>query len=111
MFALASFVAAVCLTLFAPFVHPVVYERICTAGGNKFVASDSVTGDADRHSSHGDHAAHCPLCMPAGAPPVAVALEATPVQPLAYARRGIPSARLASLVGAPLPARGPPLFS
>ena len=34
-----------------------------------------------------------------------------PVQPLAYVLQSIPAARIASLTAAPLPARGPPVFS
>lgn len=96
----------------APFVHPVAYELVCSANGNKLVAvGDHGVVDDGSSSSHEDHAAHCPLCMPAGVPASVVAWDASPVQPLAHVRRSIPAARLASLVGAPLPARGPPLAS
>jgi hypothetical protein len=106
-FALASFVAAVLVTLLAPLVHPLAYELVCSAQGSKMI----VQGDAVDHHDAGDHAAHCPLCMPAGAPPVAFHWDSTSVQPLAHVQQSIPAARLASLVGAPLPARGPPLAS
>lgn len=103
----------------APFVHPVAYELVCSAAGNKLVAVADHAGvehglgehdgvDGGGTSSHDDHAAHCPLCMPAGAPPAMHVLVAEPVQPLAHVLQSIPAARLASLVGAPLPARGPP---
>ncbi len=101
--ALASFVAALCVTLLAPFVQAADYELVCSVQGNKLVAHDTAG-----HTIGADHAAHCPLCMPAGAPPSTVAWDATPVQPLAHVRQSIPAARLASLVGAALPARGPP---
>ena len=96
----------------APFVHPVAYAVVCSATGNRMVAVvDHAVVDDGGGPSHEDHAAHCPLCMPAGVPPGVVAWDASPVQPLAHVRQSIPAARLASLVGAPLPARGPPLAS
>jgi hypothetical protein len=108
--ALAAFLATVCVTLLAPFVHPLSYDLVCSAEGNKVIVHDgSSATDVSHDSSLGDHSAHCPLCMPAGVPPTAVAWDFTPVQPLAHVQQTIPAARLASLVGAPLPARGPPL--
>ena len=106
---LASFLAAVVVMVLAPFVHPVAYAVVCSATGNKMVAvADHAVVDDGSGPSHEDHVAHCPLCMPAGVPPGLVAWDASPVQPLAHVRSSIPAARLASLVGAPLPARGPP---
>ena len=50
--------------------------------------------------------------LPGGAPPaVAFEWDAGRVPPLAPVRRSIPAARLASLIGAPLPPRGPPAVS
>ncbi len=94
----------------APFVHPVAYQLVCSVQGNKLVAvaEHGVVDDGATHSSD-EHTAHCPLCMPAGAPPSLLAWELAPVQPLAHVLQSIPAARLAGLVGAPLPARGPPL--
>ena len=119
---LAAFVAALVVMVLAPFVHPVAYELVCSATGNKRVAVVDHTGaqhgmgehdgaDDGGAPSHDDHGAHCPLCMPAGAPPALAVIGAEPVQPLAHVLQSIPAARLASLVGAPLPARGPPLAS
>lgn len=109
---LAAFIAAVAVMVLAPFVHPVAYQLVCSANGNKLIAmAGHVAVDDAGSSSHEDRAAHCPLCMPAGVPPSVVACDASPVWPLAHVRRPIPAARLASLGGAPLPARGPPLAS
>ena len=111
---LASFFAALCVTLLAPFVHPVTYELVCSAKGSRLVATTDPAAADERgaqHDAHEDHAAHCPLCMPVAAPPTVVAWDFTPVQPLAHALQAIPAARLAGLVGAPLPARGPPVLS
>jgi hypothetical protein len=109
-FALIAFLATVCVTLLAPILHPLAYELVCSAQGTKVVVhGDSDVAGVTHGSVPGDHAAHCPLCMPAGVPPTAVAWDFTPVQPLAHVQQSIPAARLATLVGAPLPARGPPL--
>lgn len=107
-FAVATFIAMVCVTVIAPWLHPMVYEEVCSADGTKQVlaAGDS----APSHEMH-DHGAHCPLCMPAGVPPSIVFASFEPAQPLAHVRQSVPAARLAGLVGAPLPARGPPSFA
>lgn len=103
---LAAFVATVCLTLLAPFVHAGSFAVVCSAQGNKVVALDAGGRTVD------EHGAHCPLCMPVGAPPPTVIVwNAATDQPLAHVQHSIPAARLASLVGAPLPARGPPHLS
>ncbi len=106
---LAVFVAALVVATVAPFVNPIAFDLVCAAEGTKLVAHDA-HGEHDGSAPAGfDHAAHCPLCVPGGAPPtVAFVWDATSAPPLAHVRRGIPTARLASLVGAPLPPRGPP---
>jgi hypothetical protein len=111
---LAIFVATLCVTLLAPFVASAGYAEVCSAQGVRLVAVDGAP--AEVHATHpgdptSDSTAHCPLCMPAAAPPSAIAWDFTPVQPHAHALRAIPAARLAGLVGAPLPARGPPTLS
>ena len=104
--------AVVCVTLMAPFVHAVDYERVCSVQGDRLVAVDANDhGVPASHEPATDHAAHCPLCLPAGVPPAFVAWQAEPVQPLGHVLRPIPAAHLAGLVGAPLPARGPPSLS
>ncbi len=113
---LLTYFAALCVTLLAPFVHTVSYELVCSVSGQKVVAiSDHDDSTESNHSPsgspHDDGAGHCPLCMPAAPPPAYALWDPAPVQPLAHARESIPAARLASLVGAPLPARGPPLAS
>jgi hypothetical protein len=113
---LLSFLATVCVTLLAPFVHPISYELLCSASGRTIVAvtADRLAVDGSGLPStglHDDGSGHCPLCTPAAPPPAFVALDFTPVQPLARVQQSIPAARLAGLVGAPLPARGPPILS
>ena len=109
---LASFVAAIAVALLAPFVHPVAFALVCSAQGSKLIVQGDVDADHGAGPSSGDdHAAHCPLCMPMGAPPSTIVPDFTPPQVLAFVQQSIPAARLASLVGAPLPARGPPVLS
>ncbi len=103
---LSAFVAALLVTIAAPFVHPVALDLVCSTQGAKLVAHEGGVPQG------ADHAAHCPLCLPGGAPPaVAFEWDAGRVPPLAPVRRSIPAARLASLIGAPLPPRGPPAVS
>lgn len=99
--------------LLAPFVQPLAYAVVCSANGSKLVATvDAHDPGANSAPDTGvDHTAHCPLCLGTGAPPAIVARDAEPAQPLAHVLRPIPAAHLASLVGAPLPARGPPVLS
>ncbi len=106
---LALYCATVVVLVLAPFVHPVAYELLCSIDGHRLVVvTDAGIVDAGDPAAHADPAGHCPLCMPGGAPPGLVAWDSEPVQPLADMRRSVPAARLASLLGAPLPARGPP---
>ena len=52
---------------------------------------------------------HCPLCVPAGAPPpAAVAQTATPLQPLVYALSPAPAVWPGAVSATRPPARGPP---
>lgn len=106
---LAIFVATICVALLAPAMATPDYALVCSAQGDHWVASSASMSQP--FDSHADPLAHCPLCMPAGVPPMAAAWDFTPVQPLAHVLRSIPAARLASLVGASLPARGPPTLS
>ena len=102
---LAWFVFYVGAAIASPLLMPGRYDVICSADGiAKLMHSDSGgSGEA------GAASLHCPLCMPAGAPPPPVPVVAErPAAPLAYALRSIPAARLAALTAAPLPARGPP---
>ncbi|MBY0574060.1 MAG: hypothetical protein K2P84_10295 [Undibacterium sp.] len=78
---------------------------VCTSTGIKFVSESGklVDGKASMHTLD------CSFCMPSGItpswPPQYVS---PPVHVLSYATQSIPSARLAAIVAAPLPPRGPP---
>ena len=89
---------------------------ICTSTGYKFVKISSDDNQpaqtGQKAQSEGKHVTHlldCSLCLGIALPadfPQTSACETPHV--LSYATRSIPAARLASLVSAPLPARGPP---
>lgn len=108
-FVLACFLVAVGVATAAPLVHPKAMELVCSAGGAiQWVTVDTDTqGDGDAPTM-GLHTLDCALCLP-------VALPATPVLPPVMAPppplravHPFESAEIAALLGAPLPARGPP---
>jgi len=108
--ALALFVATLFVTLLSPLVHGQAYERLCSARGDHFIAVDDagVPMDASNAASHG---AHCPLCLPAGAPPTAFLWTPSADRPDATPHARAESAHIAALVGSPFPPRAPPLVS
>ena len=89
----------------SPVVAPQRFEVICSGSGMVKLLVKADNGEPSASTSAMD----CPLCAPGGAPPMpAVLPQMRPAQPLAYATRSIPAARIAALTAAPLPARGPP---
>ena len=89
----------------SPLLTPGGYAIICSADGiPRLVQTDDAGAPGEARTT-----LHCPLCVPAGAPPSpSVALAATPLQPLAYALPPVPAAWPAALTAPPPPARGPP---
>ncbi|MFZ6656806.1 DUF2946 family protein [Undibacterium sp. TJN19] len=84
---------------------------ICTSTGYKFINQNGDISDKDgKGINQGkSHLLDCSLCVATGLPASMPQLDAiTPPHELSYATRSIPAARLASLVAAPMPARGPP---
>lgn len=105
--ALAWLVLAVGVAAASPLVHPQAFELVCGAAGEMKLV---VTHDDGSVQEMGHHTLDCATCLPAGGPPLVLSMYVPPVQhPLAHAVRPVEAARLAALVGAPLPARGPPL--
>ncbi|WCM95436.1 DUF2946 family protein [Acidovorax sp. NCPPB 2350] len=92
----------------SPLLHPQSLQLVCNAAGSaKLVV---VQDDGSGLREMGQHGLDCALCLAAGAPPpVPAVLPPAVWQPLALALRPVEAARLAVLVGAPLPARGPPV--
>ena len=100
---LAWFALSLGVAIASPIVKPQSIELICSGGVVKLVAQ----GD-DPGTPAGPHTLDCPLCAATGAPPVAAHESGQTLQPLGHVLQSIPSARIAALTAAPLPARGPP---
>lgn len=96
------------VTLLAPWVHPASYERLCSAAGHRYVQVDdhgiAMQGDDAQ-------AAHCPMCLPTGAPPSTIAFAPDAIAPVATPTMRMHDAHIAALVGAPFPPRAPPAVS
>lgn len=89
----------------SPWVAPQAMELVCAQGGSvKLVVVDD-DGKAQAAVHHG---LDCPLCLAMGLPPSADVPTLPQPSPLAHALHPIIRARIAALVGAPLPPRGPP---
>lgn len=103
---LAWFVLSLGVAVAAPCVQPMSMQLVCSSAGAVKVI---VNVDGTVHDM-GAGQMDCPLCAPGGAPPVMPAmLDIAPgVQPLGRVVQSIPAARLAAMVAAPLPPRGPP---
>jgi hypothetical protein len=89
----------------SPLVHPQAMQIVCTAAGGARIV---VVGDDGQAVKMGQHSFDCSLCFAATPPPPAVQLPEPLVQPLAHALKPVFAARIAALVGAPFPPRGPP---
>ncbi|HMN82973.1 MAG TPA: DUF2946 family protein [Burkholderiaceae bacterium] len=103
---LTAFVLSLLTAIAAPMVAPKTYEQICSAGGMKMIVK-APDGTAEDASATMD----CPLCLSLVAPPPVPSSFAQQPQPLGHVLRSIPAARLAAVVAAPLPPRGPPTRS
>lgn len=102
---LVWFALALGSAIASPIVHPKAMEIVCSAEG---LVKIVVTSDDGQTLEMGQHTLDCALCLPVSAPPPSATFSAKLPQPLAHALRPVVAARLAALVGAPLPARGPP---
>jgi len=80
---------------------------ICTSTGYKFIKAEG-SGSKEAGKSM-THLLDCSMCLAASLPASFPQTTVFPVpHALSYATRSIPAARLAAIVAAPLPARGPP---
>lgn len=78
---------------------------LCTSTGIKFITASGKIIDGKPIT----HTLDCSFCMPVAITPDLPAQDVVPiVHTLAYATQSIPAARLAAIVSAPLPPRGPP---
>ncbi len=106
---LALWLLALGVAIAAPALRPVSLEMVC-AGGVMQLVERSDTGAAQADGGAAPQArslADCPLCMPAGAPPAALAVWVAAALP-AHRVSVAPAARLQVRSDAPAPARGPP---
>lgn len=106
-FVLVWFALSIGAAVASPVIKPQPMELICTGSGAMKVLIQTDEGLQELVTVSMD----CPLCCTVGAPPPASSPNVAPLLPLAYLSHGIPAANLASLTAAPLPARGPPLYS
>lgn len=112
---LAWFLLALGVATAAPLVQPKPWVLVCSASG---VVALVALQDDDGSSGGGDdgtaapggmhHTLDCALCLPGGAPPPVLAWALAAPVPLSHVLLPVEAARIAALVGAPLPARGPP---
>lgn len=105
---LVWFVLSLGVAVASPVVNPQVGELVCSSTGVMKLIITNVDGSQETADVGGSHLLDCPLCASASAPPPTVTQAAPTQQALSYALQSIPAARIAALVGAPLPARGPP---
>lgn len=108
LWVLAWFMASLGVDIAAPIVQPKPMQLVCSSTGTIMLLVQSDDGTVEKMGSSG---MDCPLCSPAGAPPVTTVGTVIPPLPLAHALQPIEAARIAVATAAPLPARGPPALS
>ena len=102
---LAWFMLSIGVAIASPLVKPQALELICSGSGamKVLVYTDDGLQVQNQHNS-----LDCPLCAATGLPPAQSLVLAPAQEALFYALQPVAAARIASRVGAPLPARGPP---
>lgn len=100
---LAWFVLTVGIAAASPLVQPQSMELICSANGTMMVVVTDDDGGAGMR-----HALDCPICMTVPLPATAPSVSFDQPDPMAHALEKLSVAHMASLIGAPLPPRGPP---
>jgi len=104
---MAWFMLTLGIAVASPIVHPQAMEVVCTSSGSMQV----IMLDEDGQAVPGPHhSLDCPLCLAIITPPAHPTLHFEQLQPLGLALHPVVSARIAALVGAPLPPRGPPVL-
>lgn len=89
----------------APIVKPDTMTIVCSTGGSLKVIY--TTGDGHTIET-GQHSLDCPLCMVATLLPPEIHILPTVRQALPVSIKQASEAHVATLIGPPLPARGPP---
>ncbi|WP_431777852.1 DUF2946 family protein [Ottowia caeni] len=105
-FMLAWFALVLGVAAASPLVNPQAVQMVCSANGSIKLVAD--TGEELTDTSRA-HTLDCALCLLANTPPHASA--ALPVPPMGVAQVLAPRTPepVLELLGAPLPARGPPV--
>lgn len=107
-FLLVWFALSLGVATASPLVHPQALQLVCSASGGVLLLAASDDASAPQRG----HTLDCPLCVHFGsAAPPAAALRLPLPQALAHALGPVAAAHIAARTAAPLPARGPPLFS
>ena len=102
---LAWFLLTLGVAIASPIVHPQSMQIICsTVSGAQMLVVD----DNGEQATGSHHSLDCPLCLSIITPPAVDIQVTAQAQPLGRAVQPIVAARLAAIVGAPLPPRGPP---
>lgn len=101
---LAWFALSIGVAVASPLINPQALDVVCSAAGVVKLVVTSEGGSDERSA----HLFDCPLCVQIGSPPAISQAGAQPPHPLSHALRPVVAAHLATLTGAPLPARGPP---
>ena len=104
---LAWFVLTLGAANAGPLVLPATMALVCSEGGSKLVIVDDAGA-----AVHGErHTLDCPLCLPAAPAPGFSWLRLAPQHAAACAAQPLVSTDIATIRGAPLPPRGPPLLA
>jgi hypothetical protein len=104
---LLMFLLSLGVAIASPIVKPQAMELICSGAG----IVKAVVHTDDGVQALGAGHLECPLCVLGDAPPIPRTVALPTVLPLGHAVQPIPAARIAAATAAPLPARGPPVFS
>lgn len=104
LWVLAWFMVSLGVAIASPLVHPQPIEVACSSAGTIKLLVQTDEGMVEMGTMGMD----CPLCVLAGAPPMAKPQLPPPTCPLARALRPVEAARIAAATAAPPPARGPP---
>ncbi|HUR90601.1 MAG TPA: hypothetical protein VMZ74_16070 [Ramlibacter sp.] len=100
---LAWFALSLGVAIASPLIKHADIEFVCSGSSVKLI----VKGDVG--SKTASHTLDCPLCAGIDTPPAVASVDIPYAALLGRALQPIPSARIAALAFASLPARGPPL--
>lgn len=103
---LAWFVLSLGVALAAPLVSPQSMEMVCSASGSKLVVHTD-QGAVEMNAAQ----MHCPMCLPAGAPPPMAMPALGALRLPSFALPAAPAHHVSQHVALPWQARAPPHLS